>query len=387
LRIRAATLNVWALPAPLAQQVSARMGAIGDHLSQLDLDAIAFQEVWTPNARDILIAGGRRAGLTHVWHNDASLGGSGLLVLSRLPIEGTRFERYALRGPPEEIAQGDFYGGKGFAEIRLKARDGPLTLINTHLQARYTSQVPHQYHALRAGQIVQLAIHAMDVDGPILAIGDFNLHDQDAGYRILIGLTGLRDAAFEVGRPEPTLLGSNTYRKSRQRPDRRVDYLFQRDGKDIALHARWVKRIFDEPFRLKGKPASYSNHAGVMAEFETTASPLGIHPSPDRSVIALARQLLSQGADEARERQRGGRTWVGAGVGCALLASAGTRRLATTRRRFLRTAIRGTAIAALAPGVGLTVLSEVFVPDELRAFENLAKQLPNVDPRPTDTLA
>jgi endonuclease/exonuclease/phosphatase family metal-dependent hydrolase len=352
------------------------MVAIGDRLSGLDLDAIAFQEVWTANARDILIAGGRRAGLTHVWHNDASIGGSGLLVLSRLPITGTRFERFALRGPPEKINQGDFYGGKGFAEIELKTSAGPLSLINTHLQARYSSRVPHQYHALRAGQIVQLAIHAMRIDSPVLAIGDFNLYDDDDGYQILTGLTGLRDVASELGRPEATLLRSNTYRQFRQTPNRRVDYLFHRDGGEMALHAHSVKRIFNQPFQIAEEPASYSNHAGVMAEFEMARSEAGQRPSPDQSTIEMARQLLSEGADDARERQRGGRTWVGAGLGCAFLASVGTRRLATgTRRQFLRTALRGAAFASLAPSVGLSVLSEVYVPDELRAFEHLANQI------------
>jgi hypothetical protein len=137
---------------------------------------------------------------------------------------------------------------------------------------------------------------------------------------------------------------------------------------------------------LRGKPASYSNHAGVMAEFEIAANAIDAQPSPDRSAIELARQILSEGAAEARQRQRGGRTWVGAGIGCAFLASAGTRRFSTTRRRLLRTALRGAAVTALVPSVGLTILSEVFVPDELRAFENLAEQLSQADPRPTDTL-
>jgi len=58
-----------------------------------------------------------------------------------------------------------------------------------------------------------------------------------------------------------------------------------------------------------------------------------------------------------------------------------------TRRRLLRGALRGAAVAALAPTVGLSILSEVYVPGELRAFETLANRLSQVGSQPSDTLA
>jgi endonuclease/exonuclease/phosphatase family metal-dependent hydrolase len=268
MRIRVATLNVWALPTPFAQQVSARMREIGDLLAPLDLDVIAFQEVWTANARDDLIAGGRKAGLVHIWHTDTSFGGSGLMVLSRLPIEHIRFERFALRGRPEQFAQGDFYGGKGFVQVRLKTPAGPMTLINTHLQARYSKSVPHEYRALRTGQIVQLAINAMELEGPIFATGDFNFSDDDAGHQVLTGLTGLRDVAAELGRPELTVLRSNPYRATSRTSGKRTDYVFVRSGARSSVKPLSVSRVFDGPLTLSGKPAAFSNHAGVLAELE-----------------------------------------------------------------------------------------------------------------------
>ena len=388
MRVRVATLNVWALPTPFAQQVSARMREIGSLLPRLDLDVIAFQEVWTSNARDRLIAGGRQTGLVHVWHTDTSLGGSGLMVLSRLPIEHARFERFALRGPPEQIAQGDFYGGKGFVQLRLNTPAGPLTLINTHLQARYSKSVPHEYRSLRTGQIVQLAINAMEFEDPVVATGDFNFRDDDAGYRVLTGLTGLRDVAAELGRREETVLRNNPYRLMNPRSGKRIDYVFARNGARSTVKPLSVERVFDELLTLDGRPAAFSNHAGVMAELEI--APGGIMDSRrplDRESLELAQRLLSEGIAEAQTRQRGVRTWVGAGVGCALVASAGNRKLAMSRRRLLRGALRGAALAALAPAVGLSILSEVFVPSELRAFEALAHRLSQVGLETTDTLA
>ena len=74
MRIRVATLNVWALP-PLAPSVGPRMRAIGRRLASLDLDAMALQEVWTEGARERLIAAGPEAGLPHAWHHPAAFGG------------------------------------------------------------------------------------------------------------------------------------------------------------------------------------------------------------------------------------------------------------------------------------------------------------------------
>ena len=265
MRIRIATLNVWALPAFLGEDVAARMRAIGHRLPELDLDAIAFQEVWTPDARDSLIAAGRRAGLDQAWHNDAAYGASGLLVLSRLPIAGVNFEAYSLRGHPERFDQGDFYAGKGFALVELETPRGPVTLVDTHLHARYGSSVRHKFRPHRAGQVVQLALRTRQVMHPLIAVGDFNFREGNVGYQVLTGLTGLRDAAAELDRRQPTLFNENGYRARKGRSDRRVDYVFLRNGSERALVTRRIERIFDTPVDLDGRRTWVSNHAGVLA--------------------------------------------------------------------------------------------------------------------------
>ena len=55
MQIRAATLNAWALPEPLAELVPERMRAIGDELARLELDLMAFQEIWTSTARRLTV--------------------------------------------------------------------------------------------------------------------------------------------------------------------------------------------------------------------------------------------------------------------------------------------------------------------------------------------
>ena len=81
MRLRVATLNVWALPFGMARHSAARMQAIGSALPGLDVDVVAFQEVWTEEARRSLVEAGARAGLTEHWSNRGELAGGGLLAL------------------------------------------------------------------------------------------------------------------------------------------------------------------------------------------------------------------------------------------------------------------------------------------------------------------
>ena len=102
--------------------------------------------------------------------------------------------------------------------------------------------------------------------------------------------------------------------------------------------------------------------------------------APDRDAIELAAHMLSEGRAEAERRQRQTRAWAGVGLGCAALASMGVRSVDMSRRRLLRRSLQCAALAALAPGVGLSILSEVFVPTEIRAFDALASRLTRIDP-------
>jgi endonuclease/exonuclease/phosphatase family metal-dependent hydrolase len=372
MRIRAATLNAWGLPELLAEDASIRLREIGRRLPRLGLDAIAFQEIWTSQAQGLLVDSGARAGLRHAWHGDPGLGGSGLLVLSRHEIESIRFERYALHGNP---GVGDYYGGKGFAELRIATPAGALTLVDTHLHARYASSVAHQYRAHRVGQIVQIAASAANVRGPLLVAGDFNLEESHDEYGVLLGLTGLRDAAAEVGRREPTVTRDNPYRIRSSKPDRRIDLLLTRSGTETGVRVRHVERIFDEPFEYSGRRLACSNHAGVLAELELLPGAGASLPAPDRAAVSTAARLLAEGRELARDQRSDGRLAAGLGLGTALIASAGVRVGPITRRRLLRVAVQTAGVAALAPALGFSFVSEVVAPDELRALDALGARL------------
>src|SRR5262249_40765776 len=247
--LRLATLNVWGLPEPFSRKPDERLEAIAGRLAGLEVDAIALQEVWTPSARERLARAGRDAGMEHIWHKHAILrggrvGGSGLLVLSRRPIESACFERYAIAGLPERVTEADYFGGKGFVRLGLATPDGPVELVDTHLQARYPSHSPSCYASHRTGQVVQLALGLRDGPHPVIALGDFTCGDGDPVYDVLLGLTGLRDVAVVLDRPEPTLLRSNPYASETRRTDQRIDLALARDGWDRRVVPRSVRRIF-----------------------------------------------------------------------------------------------------------------------------------------------
>jgi endonuclease/exonuclease/phosphatase family metal-dependent hydrolase len=381
MRIRVATLNVWALPGPLAPSVGARMQAIGRRLASLDLDAIAFQEVWTEGASDLLVAAGREGGLPNAWRHPVAFGG-GLLVLTRLPIRSARFDAFSVRGDPARPDHPDYYGGKGWATLELATRAGSLLLVDTHLHARYSGDVPHAYRAQRVGQIAELALAMRQLEHPVVTLGDFNFVDEHPEHAILTGLAGLRDAAAELGSRSATVLRANPYRAHSSKPDRRVDYVFVRDGGGTAIRPLQSRRVFDERIELDGGPASCSNHAGVLAELELVPGAGQPLAAPAPGAVSLARRFLDEGRQQADQRRRGDRAWASVGLGAAALASLGVRDPRVSRRRLLRTALQASALLALTPGVGFSIVAEVLTPDELRAFDRLAARLADLRAAP-----
>jgi endonuclease/exonuclease/phosphatase family metal-dependent hydrolase len=379
--LRIATLNVWATPAPLARDVSFRIDAIGEKLPDYHLDAIAFQEVWTSEARKRLVRAGRRAGLGYAW---AGLGRGwaqgtqrgGLLVLSRLPLEGARFAPFSLRGEPERaITNLEYVSGKGFVTLTLQTAEGPVRLVNTHLHSGYHHRT-HHYVPHRTAQAIQVAVDAAQSTIPMVAVGDFNFREGDPDYRVLEALLGVRDAAVERGQPQNTTLTSNPYRTGRV--DRRKDFVFVRDGASQGLGVEGIKRIFDEPLSFEGRQVAYSNHAGLVVDL-SQGGPASASIAQDAAIFRLAAAVLADGKQFAKQRRNGGRAFARVGLGAGAVAGLCSLPRPVSRRRVLRLAFGAAGLAMLAPGVGLSVVSEVFVEDEIRAFVLASRQLEELD--------
>lgn len=380
MRARIATLNVWGMPWPMARDTPERMRAIGAALPALEADAVAFQEVWTAAARDVLVASAQRAGLSETWHNEATFGGSGLLVVSRLPLARVRFEPYLLRGLPHRFWHGDYWGGKGFAEVELAGPEGAFTLVTTHLHAQYTPDGSDEYFSHRMGQVVQLAARLREIDEPLVAAGDFNLREDRPEYRVLVGLAHLRDAAAALDRRQPTSLAGSPYRTAGHAPEERIDYAFSRDGTARGARPLAVRRVFDEPIRLGARSAAYSDHAGVLAEFEIAGAAGAPLRAPDPGSLAQARDALERGRADASSRRARHRAVAGVGLGATAAGIAGSRTSAFTRRDLLRTTLHGASTVALGVGIGSVFLAELHGPGELEAFDAVLRALDGLDP-------
>ena len=374
MRLRVATLNAWALPPPVGEDVASRMRAIGARVRDLDVDLMAFQEVWTAAARAPLVEAGQRAGFRDSWQPSVRVGGEGLLVLSRFPIEHAVFEPFELRGHAERMEQGEYVSGKGFVTLRLAVAGVPLLLVDTHLHARYNQDISSGYRPHRVAQLSQLATALRAVREPVIVAGDLNFEEGDPEYLVLRGLTGVRDVAADLDRREPTVEDGNPYRPDRHLPSRRIDFVLVRDGVSQGLLPRSVRRVFDETLEIDGRPRTYSDHAGVLAEIELVAPSAPAAAAPDPRAVALALALLAEGRDYARGRADEFGAAAAIGAGASVLAATGAR-LASTRRRFVQRALYAMAAIGLVPGAAGSLLSEVYVPEEVRAFEDAADRV------------
>jgi endonuclease/exonuclease/phosphatase family metal-dependent hydrolase len=377
-RLRVLTLNVWGLFPPIARDVPERMRAIGAGLPELELDVAALQEVWTEEARTALVAAGGNAGLEHVWHNPEALGGSGLLVLSRLPIAAARFERFDLGGFPHRVDQGDYFGGKGFAELTLSTDVGEVALIDTHLQAGYGARRFDAYIGHRTAQVVEIAARLRQITRPVIAAGDFNFQDMYQEYTVLTGLSGLRDAARDLDQRRDTVLRGPPYRADQRGSSARVDYIFGRSGSEQTLWSLHARRVFDQPIEIGGRDARFSDHAGVLVDFEIApgGSPV---PPPDRDALQLARRLLTEGRDRSHERRSGQRIAGVAGLVALPLAGTARRSRPLSRRRFLRACCLGGAALAAGLGAGALWLSETFGTQELLSYDASLRTLDAIE--------
>ncbi len=375
--IKIATLNVWALPLAIADSVQERVDAIAAHLGELDADLVAFQEAWTDDVKQRLAEAGLNGGYATVWYEPRGTGG-GLLVLCRRPVLEARFHDYRLKGLPQRVDQGEYYARKGFLHLRLATDEGPVSVLNTHLHAEYTSSSHSDYFGVQTAQIVQFASCLAGISEPVIAPGDYNVHEGNPPYRVLLGLGGLEDCAAVLDHRQATVRKGNPYRKEKTGPDSRVDYVFYRSGATREVRPVSVERIFDAPLRLDGQPAAYSDHDGLLAEFRlTNGSDYGF-PRPDSEILHLATELLLEGRAWAERRQMRKRAAAGGCLIAGSLPLSDRFRARLSRRRFLRGATFALPALALPSGAGMLTLSEVFIPEELAAYDYLLRVLDTV---------
>lgn len=370
-------MNVWGLPFGLARDLPQRLAAIVARLPALDADLIAFQEVWTRDAAEALAGAGAPLGYTAHRHPEFPDSGGGLLLLTRRPVRAERHHTFTLRGVAQDLHRGDFAGRKGFLGVAVDTPVGGLWVVDTHLHAQYAQDGRDPYLGHRAGQLVELASFVRGLEGPVVALGDFNLREGRPEYRVWMGLGRMRDVAVELDARQPSVVAPHPYRSAAgHEGNERIDYVFVRDGGGSALLPRRLARVFHEPLRLGERVGAYSDHCGLLAAIDVEAgAPIAGVPPPDPTAIAEAASLLAAGRAAAQARSRLER---GAGL-AALAASAGAIGVALrsplSRRRLLRGLLFAGAVTGLPVAGLLSALSLRYTPSEISAFDRVATLL------------
>lgn len=382
--LRLGTFNVWGLPEAFADDVSSRMRGLASRLPSLDLDVLLIQEAWTEEVRETLLEAALDAKFEVAGGNPSN---GGLMVLSRLPIRTSRFESFRFRGDPERLAQGEFLGGKGFQTLALETDNGPVSVINTHVHARYRRFRPELNSAVRAAQLMQIVGEMYDIDGTVVVGGDFNCSRGDVEYRIFSGLT--RATELGDGRSHPTVSRTNFYKKSRKGADKRIDYLFVRPGSGVRWMSSGANSLFAEPELIRRRDRSLSDHFGFRAAFDWKQAAVDQEasesPQLDPKIFDLARALFQVGHDEADRRERVHFQSAGTWAAAAVLAAGMRRHPEVDRRRFLRGSAGVLALFALTPAIGYGTLARLDSDYKRDAFDDARDILAQLEARPGGT--
>jgi hypothetical protein len=178
----------------------------------------------------------------------------------------------------------------------------------------------------------------------------------------------------ELDRRQPTTIGANPYRQERlPHDDERIDFVFTRDGEGARVRVLGIERIFDET--PAGAAAAYSDHAGLLAEIELARDPDSRPAEPEAAAAELAARELAAGREAALSRRGDQRLLAAGALGGAALAVAGRRRPRLSRRRLLRAGLGTGALLAFPFGLSNAALAEIAIPDEVRAYQTVEKQL------------
>lgn len=287
-RLRIVAFNTHLLPG-IALQVAGHRGqgayraeAIGRRL--VDYDLAGLCEVFDAERREELLGGASTAApgaFTSLWFpkpRGRGLTNSGLLLLSRLPIEerhlltyrdASRFITYGFRA--------DGLAAKGALHARLRLGDGPgesLDCFLTHLESRSAAARRRQLKELTRF----IAAHAA-TERPAVLMGDLNIAADfpprpakgasASPYQEL--LAALKSSGVEWIDVWPALQSGagGTSDPLAEREGRRIDYVFISAARAAARCSlrpvsAGVERFLDDSVR----EGSLSDHAAVVCELE-----------------------------------------------------------------------------------------------------------------------
>jgi exonuclease III len=255
-----ASFNVCGLPSRLAP-LARRAPHFCRYLDESDLDVVAFQEVWSGRALNVL----RRhlpSFPSVAWRR--AIGGrpaSGLAVFSRLPVRAVSYTSFRGTRPTAggavfRLTRAVNSGLKGVLVVEL---DG-ITVAATHLTANRDGDwsVGNRHHGFQSAQLAMVHTVAREARtaGLTILAGDFNLASDGplyptvaAGWRDPFAVTD--PASYHVEFLPPGSIG------------RRIDYLLV-SGDETRYPVIGCGLLFAEPMALpEGRQMFLSDHVAL----------------------------------------------------------------------------------------------------------------------------
>jgi endonuclease/exonuclease/phosphatase family metal-dependent hydrolase len=273
-------------------------------------DVMVFEEFFKEGHREMFVADLRELGYpVETAHYLKKHYGTGVLVISRFPLESFEFTPFRVDGAIYDVER---YVGKGVHHYILQTPHGPLELFATHPIARWKPLYDEEGAHLdrdrvtidRLLEIERIArVIAAQADPgarSIVLAGDLNASPDMWSYQYLIARTGFEDSYYAVHpgqyastySPESTMVNTDWSR---------IDHVLFKNlpGK----RGFWLKPVSSEvvlkqKIKLEsGEETSFSDHFGVLSSFEVMEKPGAVRMSagyrPEKSVGRRSRSDLA----------------------------------------------------------------------------------------------
>lgn len=284
-KLKVLTFNIWGIFN--AKHRVVRIKAIAEKIAEIDPDILAIEEAFAYRHRRLLKKSLVKAGYPFEhWKYFQRAYGSGILLISKFPIEKVVWKPYVVNGAWSDI---EWLGGKGIAYFRLKTPWGPLDLFHTHAIARMTrifdedgNYIEHDYNEvdrhIHMYQIDRFVRERRNAEGrSMIATGDFNVCPAMPEYKLLMALTGFENSfdMLNPGENPSTYSRENMYVKY---DSSRIDHIFYKNYE--GDRGFWVNPVLSR-IEMDGtfinpktsERTNYSDHYGVYTEFEIISEP------------------------------------------------------------------------------------------------------------------
>ena len=250
--------NVFLRPAILKDGQMDRVDSISTYLKKSDHDILVLQEVFHRKARKKLISELQEKYPYATMRGPSSFWGvsSGVLILSRFPIEKTNFIAFRKATGSDALAK------KGVMKANIRIGNELVQVYGTHLQAG-GGEKRHKIRQRQLNVIRRFMAHEEDSTIQILA-GDFNIQNPSPYFDSI-------SHKLEVELPE--LSGTYTATSNFGDQDlfettgnaRWIDFIFIRKHRKSAV----IKTEIDEPrMHLESDRKRLSDHNPIISKIE-----------------------------------------------------------------------------------------------------------------------